>query len=79
MSELASHANAEKIELEKIKEVFSNRLLKEIDSHLRKSNRTDTKCIEDMGLWYSALKSRKSLWPFQSKTFTFFYPSQHHL
>lgn len=67
---LITHVNAkEKSELEKIKEVFSKRLLKEIGSHLWKSNRTETKCIKDIGLWYSALKSQKSLWPFQSKTF----------
>lgn len=73
MSELILQVNAEKTELEKIKEVFSKRLLKEIGSHLQKSNGTDTKCIKDIGLWYNALKSQKSFWPFQSKTYSFFF------
>lgn len=66
--ELISHLNAEN-ELEKIKEVFSERLLIEIGLHLLKSNQNNTECIEDISLWYDTLISRKSLWPFQSKTF----------
>lgn len=65
--ELISRANSEENELEKIKEVFSKRLLKEIGLHLLKTNRTDTKCISDIRFWYKELRSQKSLWPFQSK------------
>lgn len=65
--ELVSHLNAKKNEPKKAEETFSKKLLKKIGPHLLKSNRTNTNCISDIKMWYSALKNPKSPWPFQSK------------
>lgn len=66
---LTWHVNAEENELDKIKKVFSKRLLKEVGFQLLNWNRNNTQCISDIGLWYSEFTKQKSLWPFQSKNY----------
>lgn len=66
--ELMSHINA-KHELDKVQDVFSKQLLKEIGLHFLKSKQNNTACIRDINLWYNSLTKQKSLWAFQSKTF----------